>query len=201
MFHGAHLTPLDLTREVLKAYGCYFISLEPNSHINWHPRPRFLYFSCAVERKHRCCKFKPRNGIFRVPEVILHSPHPKFFSLPPVCTCVGEHLPQGASNMSLSWHPFCEFQKYKLAGVGRRLGTALEAVFHFAVWFFHSSCQESISVQKFLLFSHFSFISPPRSNCVFSDVSACFLSPTCSYTVFHLYITSLTSWILDQEWK
>lgn len=109
----------------LKLMGAILFPLEPNSHINWYPRPCFLYFPCAVERKHICSKFKFGNGMFRVPEVILHSLRPKFFSLPPDCTCVGEHLPQGASNMSLSWHPFCEFQKYKLASVGRRLGTAL----------------------------------------------------------------------------
>lgn len=180
--------------------GAILFLLEPNSLINWHPRPRFLYFSCAVERKHIYCKFKPGSRMFRVPEVILHSPHPKFFSLTPDCTCVGEHLPQGASNMSLSWHPSCEFQKYKLARVGRRLGRFFGQPFILQFYFsIHLAKRVSLSrsFSSFLILVSFPLPDPTVSSVTSLRVS---------YPLMFLYLLSSLHyisyfWILGQEWK
>lgn len=109
---------------------------------------------------------------------------PGFMPPPPDCTCVVEHLLQGDSNMGFSWHPFCWFQKYKLACVGSRLGAALLSSLSFCSFIFHSSCQESLffpEVSPLLsLPSSFIFFFPSRSNYVFPGAFCCFLS---SYTL------------------
>ena len=65
---------------------------------------------------------------------------------------------------------------------GRGLGTALLSSLSFCSFIFHSSCQESIFIQKFLLCSpcppllSFQFPPPlPGSNCIFTRASCCFL--------------------------
>lgn len=123
------------------------------SQLTARPSPHSLQFPRATSMKEHvywsvsvgmgCWEF--RKSFFTLKS--------SFMPPPPDCTCVVEHLLQGDSNMGFSWHPFCWFQKYKLACVGSRLGAALLSSLSFCSFIFHSSCQESLFFQKFLLYS------------------------------------------------
>lgn len=133
--------------------GALSLAWEPHLDLNWQPSPHSLYFPCATcIKEHVYWSGSLGMGCWEFQKSILPS-ETGFMPPPPDCTCAVEHLLQGDSNMGFSWHPFCSFQKYKLACVGSRLGAALLSSLSFCSFIFHSSCQESLFFQKFLLYS------------------------------------------------
>ena len=83
--------------------GCYLSSLGAKRRFELTARPLLSPLPvCNWNERAGVLKSKLRNGMFGVPEVILHSLKPKFIPLPPDCTCAVEHLLQGDSNMGFS---------------------------------------------------------------------------------------------------
>lgn len=186
--------------------GCSFSGPGATFRSQLSAQPPFSLFpTCHLHKRACVLKWELGDGVLGVPEVILHS-DTGFMPPPPDCTCAVEHLLQGDSNMGFSWHPFCWFQKYKLACVGSRLGAALLSSLSFCSFIFHSSCQESLFFQKFLLDSpcpplSFFFFFPVEIQLCLSWSLSLFLILVYSYAArsFHLctFISDLE--ILGQQ--
>lgn len=181
------------------------LHLEPNSDLNRQPGPCSLYCTRAFRTGQHVCRSRSSGAgcvAFLESPFALRNLHASHALRLHMCsgTFAARWLQHGFQLTSFLLVP-----EYKLARVGRRLGTALLSSLSFCSFIFHSSCQESIFFQKFLLcspcpprlsFSFFLFFSP------LCNPTVSFLEPLAvSYTAdfFHLYTFISDFKILGQQ--